>query len=262
MTTPQDPKKLKTPITLKEAIWESLGVFMLTFIAGYSSIVPSTNFSPNSIPPVGVTIANFGILFVFISLAGPESGAFFNPMVTLGFFLLEKRGKISTIYYTIVQLLASIFGGFCIYLLHGEGYDSSYGYPQLNPKVSVFKGFLFEFIATFILGFVVFYTAIKNFNIYFIAVLVPVTVAFLMNSLGPFTGVSMNPARTFGPALFDVGGGGGFFRRGWWIYYTATVIGGILGGALARFLAEGEDLKIEGGFEVGNLDVELVENLG
>lgn len=240
MTKTKQKTKSKELITLKEVIWESIGVFMLTFIMGYSSLIPSTEIAPGSVNLTGISLCNYAILVIFISLAGPTSGAHFNPIVSITAMVLKKKTVISTILYVVVQLLASIFGGFCIHLLHDEGYNTSFGYPKLNPGIPVIKGFFFELIGSSILTFVIFFAALNQYSTFIIANLVGLTVAFLINSIGPLTGASMNPARTFGPAVFDTEGEG-FFRRGWWIYYIATLIGGILGGILAKFMADGED---------------------
>lgn len=255
----QNKQKAAAIQLIRELLWEMLGVVILTTLGGYSGIMRATDFVPSSVNLVGITIAHSGSLYLLISLAGPVSGGHLNPIITIGAFILGDKSLSTSVIYIFFQMIASVIGGFLIFLLHGEGYDESFGYPKLNPDVSITKGFFFELIGSFFLTYVSFYCVLKKIDINIIALNVGIVVAILLNSIGPLTGGCVNPARAFGPGIFDTKGEG-FFRRGWWIYYSSSIIGGVIGTYFAIFMAGGEkdetSIEIDGSMSIAREKVE------
>ena len=99
---------------------------------------------------------------------------------------------------------------------------------MLAEGVSPLQGVLFELIATFFLVFVVFATAIDDNGAFKMVAgfAIGLVVAFDILAGGPLTGASMNPARTFGPALV------GNVWAAHWVYW----VGPLAGGGLAALL--------------------------
>lgn len=231
-------------MTLRQITCEALCVILLTFTGGYSIIQAETTLIKDTVNLTDIMLVHGGILFVFIGLGGDISGSHYNPLLSIAFFIIGEKSLIQTLAYIAVQLTSSLIGAFFIKLVQGEGYDTSYGYSKLHPKVEIYKGFMMEFFSSFVLIYVIFLSILKKHNLDVIAARTGVIVAVMICSFGSFGGACMNPARVFGPAIFD-SSGDGFFRRGWWIYYTANVLGGVCGVLLAIFMARG-DGKDEG----------------
>ncbi|MBI4631475.1 MAG: aquaporin [Chloroflexi bacterium] len=146
---------------------------------------------------VGVALAHGIALMVIIYAFGSISGAHVNPAVTIG---LALTGKVAT---------------------------------QLAANVSPIAGVAVEAILTFFLVTAVFASGVanKNGNMAGVAIGLVLTMDILMG--GTLTGASMNPARTFGPAitLFDF--------NNFWVY----LVGPILGGAVAAVIYDRAFMK-------------------
>ncbi len=204
---------------LKPCVAEAIGTFALCFI-GAGSICVNAGL-------VGVALAHGCVLAVMISAMGHISGGHFNPAVTLGALVGDKIKPPMAAYYVVSQLAGAVAAGFLLRTIFPAvtWQAVNLGTPGLAPGVSVETGILVETVLTFFLVLVVYGTgiddrgtwkAIGGFGIGF-----TVLCDILMG--GPLTGASMNPARTFGPAL----------AGGYWDNHIVYWIGPLAGGALA-----------------------------
>ncbi len=204
---------------LKPCVAEAIGTFALCFI-GAGSICINAGL-------VGIALAHGCVLAVMISAMGHISGGHFNPAVTLGALVGGKIKSPMAGYYVVSQLAGAVAAGFLLRMIFPAvtWQAVNLGTPGLAPGVSVETGILVEIVLTFFLVLVVYGTAIDDrgtwkaiggFGIGF-----TVLCDILMG--GPLTGASMNPARTFGPAL----------AAGYWDNHIVYWIGPLAGGALA-----------------------------
>lgn len=204
---------------LKPCVAEAIGTFALCFI-GAGSICINAGL-------VGIALAHGCVLAVMISALGHISGGHFNPAVTAGALVGGKIKGPMAGYYVAAQLIGAVVAGFMLRMVFPEvtWQPVNLGTPGLAPGVSVGTGILVELVLTFFLVLVVYGTAIDDrgtwkaiggFGIGF-----TVLCDILMG--GPLTGASMNPARTFGPAL----------AAGYWANHIVYWIGPLAGGALA-----------------------------
>lgn len=163
-------------------------------------------------------IGDFGIGFAFgtsvylgVMLFAKTSGAHMNPAVTFSALLLKKIKLSTAVYLVTTQLVAAFFASLLVKQIAIP--DSFLGITQAH--VGVGSTWILEFLLTFILVIVVFFVYTKS---HFIIALSAGTVVFLEAWLaGPLTGASMNPARSFGPALVS-----GHLEN-LWIYLTAPM---------------------------------------
>ncbi len=204
---------------LKPCVAELIGTFALCFI-GAGSICINAGL-------VGIALAHGCVLAVMISAMGHISGGHFNPAVTVGALVGGKIKLPMAGYYIAAQLIGAVVAGFMLRMVFPAATWQvvNLGTPGLSPGVSVGTGILVETVLTFFLVMVVYGTAIDErgtwkaiggFGIGF-----TVLCDILMG--GPLTGASMNPARTFGPAL----------AAGYWANHIVYWIGPLLGGVLA-----------------------------
>jgi aquaporin Z len=161
------------------------------------------------------------IIAIVLSPWGKQSGAHFNPAVTITFYRLGKAALWDALFYCAAQLLGAVAGvALASLVLQGAPAHEAVRYAATMPGVygnSI--AFVAEMAISFILMSAILYASNRGvlapYTHYFAAILAAVYIAFE----SPLSGMSTNPARTFGPALY-----GGYWRA-LWIYFTAPPLG-------------------------------------
>jgi aquaporin Z len=166
------------------------------------------------------------IIAIVVSPWGKQSGAHFNPAVTLTFHRLGKVTPWDTVYYCAAQFLGAVAGvALASFLLQGAPADKAVHYAATMPGI---YGDTIAFIAELAISFILMsailfasnHRVLAPFTHHFAAILVATYIAFE----SPLSGMSTNPARTFGPALC---------ARYWhslWIYFSAPPLGMLAAG--------------------------------
>ena len=211
----------------KALIAEAIGAFALSFIG----VLAITAVGVVGAPAGLANLASIGLahgltIGVMIAALGAISGGHFNPAVTFGFVVTGRMKPLTGLYYWIAQLLGASIAGFLLLAIVG-GQAVANGTPNLDPKVSTINGIVVEAVLTFFLVLVIFGTAVDQRaprSVFPLAI--GLTIALDIMGGGPLTGASMNPSRTFGPAL----------ASGMWSNHLVYWIGPLIGGALAALL--------------------------
>jgi aquaporin Z len=175
----------------------------------------------------------FGLVItVLVHAFGNISGAHFNPAMTLMLAVARRFPRREIAPYMAAQLLGATVGSLCVLGLFP-------GHATLGatlPSGGVWQSFFLECILTWILGMVVLNATAGSTEK---CALAPLTIggAVGLGALigGPISGASMNPARSFGPALASLQ-----FEH-LWLYFAAPVVGALLAvpcTALVRGLPE------------------------
>lgn len=151
---------------------------------------------------------------------GAISGAHVNPAVTFSLAITGKLDWMKVLSFWVAQLLGAALAGFTLRFLIGS--TGALGMTLPGAGVSPVQTVVLEAILTFILVTAVFGTAVagRNGNATGLAIGLVLAMDILMG--GSLTGASMNPARTFGPALAM----GNF--SSFWIYVVGPLAGGTL----------------------------------
>lgn len=205
---------------LKAAIAELIGTFTLVFIgAGAGAMAGITDGGI-----VSVALAHGLALMVIVYAWGGISGAHVNPAVTLGIVLTGRLTWVRAAYYWVAQFLGAAAAAFLLKSLIGEtgGLGATLGTHSGDPV----RAIVIEAVLTFFLIVAVFGTAVagRNGNAAGIAIGLVLAMDILMG--GALTGASMNPARTFGPALAT--GDLSYL----WIYIVGPCLGAVVGALL------------------------------
>jgi MIP family channel proteins len=196
---------------LRKSTAEAASTFLLIFI-GCGSIMVAERFG--TIPPFTIPLI-FGLTVIaMIYMVGPISGAHMNPAVTLALAVTKDLRKREVLFYWLGQVIGAVVATFTLYLVLPLGK----GYGATVPNVSQLNAVLLEVGLTFFLTYVV----LKVKGPWAITI-IGAAVALCCYVGGPFTGASMNPARSFGPALFENQ------MDCFWIY----LVGPLTGAALA-----------------------------
>ena len=207
----------------KKCLAEFVGTFALIFI-GVGAIHNSTD-PTAGVGLLGVALAHGLAIAVMVSATGGISGGHLNPAVTFGVLVGGKIKPVDAVAYWVSQLAGGVAAGLVLLLVYGaDGRDIvAKGTPDLAPGVSPATGILVEMVLTFFLVFVVYGTAVDARAPKIGGLAIGLTIALDILFGGPLTGGSMNPARTFGPAV----------ASGHWNNHLVYWIGPLAGGALA-----------------------------
>jgi MIP family channel proteins len=173
---------------------EFVGTFALVFIGAGAAVAGAG--------PVGVALAYGFTLAVFVYAYGHVSGAHVNPAVTFGLALNGnvKWGE-AAVSYVLPQFVGAIFAAFLLKTLVGDiSVGATVGSLTTGQPV---HAMVFEAILTFFLANTILQTAVAGKGGQFAGWAIGSTMAFAILAGGPFTGASLNPARTFGLALFS-----------------------------------------------------------
>lgn len=219
-------EKLKTPFA-KQLFAEFFGTFALVFV-GCGAIIVHT--LTDAISHFGIAITFGFVVMTMISVTGHVSMAHFNPAVTFAFALTKHFPWKKVLPYWLVQIFAASLAAFFLKLFFGNVANLGASLPANE----ISQSFWLELLLTAILMFVILAVATDSkADGHLAAIMIGATVA--MNALwaGPISGASMNPARSFGPALVS-----GVWHAHW-IYWIAPIVGASLG-ALAYTLIHSE----------------------
>jgi MIP family channel proteins len=213
---------------LKPCVAEGIATFAFCFIgAGAICIAQLMEGKVTNAGLIGIAIAHGCMMAVLISAMGHISGGHNNPAVTFGAWV---GGKISTPMagaYIVSQLVGASVAGYLLLQVFPESVwkPVNLGTPGLGSGVTMKTGILVEVVLTFFLVMVVYGTGIDERGTWKTIGGFGIGLTIMCDILmgGPLTGASMNPARTFGPAL----------ASGYWVNHSVYWIGPLLGGGLA-----------------------------
>jgi MIP family channel proteins len=217
------------PDLIRRAAAEGLAAFALVF-AGCGAIVANVQYDA-ALGAVGVSLVFGLIIMVMVYATGHLSGAHINPAVTIAFALSRHFPPRDAVAYIAAQLAGAAAGAL---LLLAVWPDQPAGLGATLPTVGVGSAFVYELVLTAFLMFVIMAVATDTRAVgAAAAIAIGGTVGLDALFGGPVTGASMNPARSFGPAL-----AAGEWRD-FWIYVLAPVTGAGVG-ALAYQLVRGD----------------------
>ena len=215
---------------LQMMLAEAIGTFYLCF-AGIAAILCDTPPISSGAGLVGVALAHGLALSIAVSVFGGISGAHFNPAVTCGMLVTGRIAPPLALLYILSQLLGSaVAAAACRAIFPVDVIEAArLGIPlPISTSVTTGVVLLVEFILTFMLVTSVFGTAVdeRGKAVKIGGFGIGLTVAFNILAGGKITGASMNPARSFGPALV-------FNYWNWhWCYWVAPIAGGCVAALL------------------------------
>ncbi len=224
---------------------EAIGTFILVF-GGCGSAVFSAAFPSVGIGLAGVALA-FGLTVLGCAYAlGPISGCHLNPAVTIGLATARRFDWKDVPGYVAAQVVGAVVAAaVLVFLLKGrpQGYDPSVGGLAANGfgdhspgHYGMLQGLVAEVVLTFIFLTVIIGATGKKAAPGFAGIAIGLTLT-LIHLIGiPITNVSVNPARSTGPAVFV----GGWALEQLWLFWVAPIVGAVIAGALATWLAPEE----------------------
>jgi len=221
---------------------EAIATYALVFFGPLSIILSVVVFGDGlSIESIiMISLGHGAVIGLMVYAFGHISGAHINPAVTIPMMITKKISVQDGIGYIIFQLLGAIIAALSLKAILPElGAKVNFGTqggPSELLNSSIMAGITVEIILTFFLVTVIFLTAVHKkapAGIHGISI---GGMVFLLHLVGvPLTGASMNPARTFGPAVVS-----GFWELHW-LYWVAPIIGGIIAGVIMNYVFVNKD---------------------
>ncbi|MEP6491452.1 MAG: aquaporin [bacterium] len=204
---------------------EFIGTFALVFVGG-GAIITSPMLSQQS-AVINIAIAHGLILSLMITATMRISGHL-NPAVTMGFLVTRRIEPMMAVVYWIAQITGAIIAAYMLKALFPANIVAAtrLGGQSISSDINMLQAISLEAIATFFLVFMVFGTAVdpRAPKVGGFAIGLTVTAGIL--SIGPLTGGSMNPARSFGPAVVT------HIFEGQTAYWVGPLLGGIVAALL------------------------------
>jgi MIP family channel proteins len=213
----------------REALAEGIGTFILVF-AGTGAVMVNS-ISGGAVTHIGISFVFGAVVAALIYSLGHISDAHFNPAVTLAFWTSGFFPKKRVLPYILAQLVGAIAAS--TLLLISLGRVANLG-ATLPLNGNWLQSLVLEFVLTFILMFVILGSGLdRRAHIGFAGLAIGLTVGMEAAFMGPITGASMNPARSFGPALV-----GGIWQHHW-VYWVAPILGAQFAVIIYRQLSHG-----------------------
>ena len=223
----------------KRCVAELVGTFWLV-LGGCGAAVLSASVQHGGIGLLGVSLA-FGLTVLSMAYAiGHISGCHLNPAVTLGLVTGGRFPKKELPHYVVMQVLGGILGAGVLYLIASgkgsftlSGGFASNGYGEHSPGgYSLLSCLIAEVVLTFMFLVIILGSTHGRAPSGFAPIAIGLGLT-LIHLIGiPVTNLSVNPARSTGPALFV----GGWAVAQLWLFWVAPIVGAAAAGIVYRFL--------------------------
>jgi len=213
---------------MKKYISEFIGTLVLVLFACGTAAVLGCSAEPNA--AYILTALAFGLVIVAMAYSiGNVSGCHINPAVSIAMLISRKLSGKDFVGYVVAQFLGAIAGAAILLALIGP--DKGLGANGLYDA-SIIKSLIIEIILTFVFVLAILGVTSKVENGKVAGLVIGLTLT-LVHILGIyFTGTSVNPARSFGPALLV----GGDALKNVWVFIVAPLVGGALAAVVYNFL--------------------------
>ncbi len=224
---------------MKKYIAEFIGTLCLVLFGCGAAVISGGNVDggPAGLGLLGISLA-FGLAVVAMAYTiGGISGCHINPAITVAMLVAGKiNGKDAAGY--IVAQFAGALAGAAILGLIANGHPNSYGANGWGEgylgNYSTTAAFITEMVFTFLFLYVIFNVTSKHGNSTMAGLAIGVTLVLIHLVAIPVTGTSVNPARSFGPAVLA----GGKALSQLWLFIVAPLAGGILAAIVWKLTGE------------------------
>ncbi|MCL4178287.1 MAG: aquaporin Z [Verrucomicrobia bacterium] len=229
-------------------IAEFFGTFWLVFGGCGSAVLAAKFLATEGATPINLGIGLVGVALAFgltvLTMAygiGHISGCHLNPAVSVGLCVGGRFKAGELLPYIVAQVIGAVAGAFILSIIAGgqagfttaDGFAAN-GYGDHSPgKYTMMSGFVAEVVLTFFFLLIILGATDKRAPQGFAPIAIGLGLT-LIHLIGiPVTNLSVNPARSTGPALFV----GGWALQQLWLFWVAPILGAILAGVVYPIMA-------------------------
>jgi len=209
-----------------------LGISVVTLIFGEGTFVADI------IPSLRIRRIISGFIFgsigaiISVTKIGRLSGAHINPAVTMVFLFFGKIDLKTSVGYVLAQFAGAVAGALPLLAWGDMGASIEYGATVPGAEYPIMEALFGEFITTFIMvTLLVLFLAFRETRS-FTPLIFPIIYAIMVPLEAPLSGISTNPARSFGPAVVS-----GEWK-GFWIYIVGPYMGALVASILCSSFAK------------------------
>ena len=228
---------------IKKFCAEFIGTFTLVFLACGTATVLQCSSEPGHLGSYILTALAFGLVIVAMAYSiGNVSGCHINPAVSLGVLMNGGMSVSEFCVYLIAQFTGAIAGATALGIIVRDGFDTdtSLGTNGLYSN-SALRSLGIEIVLTFIFVLVILSVTSKKKYEKCAGLIIGFTLT-LVHIFGIyFTGTSVNPARSFGPALIKAFAGDSTALECCWVFIVAPLVGAAIAALVFKFLIKSED---------------------
>ncbi len=225
---------------MNKAIAEFIGTFTLVFIGCGAAVIGGMGKGATAIDVLGIAFA-FGLAIVAMAYGiGPISGCHVNPAVSFGAWVAGRISTADLVQYAIAQVLGAIAGAAVLYIIlsgKASGWNGGLGQNGWGAgylgEYSTLSAFVFEMVATFIFLTCILGVTQQGGPSQTAGLAIGLTLCAIHIVGINVTGVSVNPARSIGPALIGMGANPHYVGQ-LWLFIIAPLLGAGAAGLLFR----------------------------
>ena len=231
---------------MKKYLAEMIGTMVLVLMGCGTAVSLGCNPVGADLSTVVGTAMAFGLSVIAMAYTiGGISGCHINPAITLGVFLSKRMSGKDALMYIVFQVIGGLLGAAILYaLVTSAGTDfalagAGLGSNDLQSGVSVAGGLIAEIVFTCVFVLVVLgATAIDNESTgKFAGLAIGLSLILVHLVCIRYTGTSVNPARSFGPALFaQLAGGPATALSNLWIFIVGPFAGAVLASCIWKVI--------------------------
>lgn len=214
---------------MKKYFAELIGTMSLVLFGCGAAVISGGNVEggPAGLGLLGISLA-FGLTVVAMAYTiGGISGCHINPAITIAMLVAGKITSKDAAGYIIAQLAGATIGAAILGVIV-SGHPNSYGVNGWGEgylgNYNTTAAFITETVLTFLFVYVIFNVTSKHGNSNMAGLTIGITLVLIHLVAIPVTGTSVNPARSFGPAIFA----GGKALSQLWLFIVAPIIGAII----------------------------------
>ena len=234
------PPLLKGEWVMKKSVAEFIGTFALVFFGCGAAVIAGMGTGATSIDVLGISFA-FGLAIVAMAYGiGPVSGCHVNPAVSVGVWMAGRMSTGDLVSYVVAQLLGALAGAAILYLIlsgKASGWTGGLGQNGWGAgylgQYNLVSAFIFEVVATFLFLVCILGVTQQGAPSQFAGLAIGLTLVAIHIVGINVTGVSVNPARSLGPAIVGAGSNPAALAQVW-LFIVAPVIGAAVAGVLFR----------------------------
>jgi aquaporin Z len=225
---------------MKKPVAEFIGTFALVFFGCGAAVIAGMGTGSTAIDVLGIAFA-FGLAIVAMAYGiGPISGCHVNPAVSFGVLVAGRMTVSDFISYVIAQVLGALAGAIVLYIIlsgKSAGWTGSLGQNGWGTgylgQYNLLSAFIFEVVATFLFLVCILGVTQQGSPTQLAGLAIGLTLVAIHIVGINVTGVSVNPARSLGPAIIGVGTDPRALGQVW-LFIVAPLIGAGIAGSLFK----------------------------